>query len=52
MTELPGAAEEYRGRPLTGTRYKVKSLGRALDLLDVLAGLRPTPFSRPIWRAA
>ncbi|MFM9845047.1 MAG: IclR family transcriptional regulator [Dongiaceae bacterium] len=38
MTELPSAAEEYGSRPLTGARYKVKSLGRALDLLDVLAG--------------
>jgi len=38
MTELPAAAEERGRRTLTGTRYKVKSLGRALDLLDVLAG--------------
>jgi len=38
MTELPVAAEERGRRALTGTRYKVKSLGRALDLLDVLAG--------------
>jgi IclR family acetate operon transcriptional repressor len=38
MTELPGAAENYENRPLSGVRYKVKSLGRALDLLDVLAG--------------
>lgn len=38
MTELPAAAEERERRMLTGARYKVKSLGRALDLLDVLAG--------------
>jgi IclR family acetate operon transcriptional repressor len=38
MTELPAAAEKRGRRTLTGARYKVKSLGRALDLLDVLAG--------------
>ena len=36
--ELQAAADERGRRKLTGTRYKVKSLGRALDLLDVLAG--------------
>ncbi|HVR67762.1 MAG TPA: IclR family transcriptional regulator [Verrucomicrobiae bacterium] len=38
MTELPVAADERGRRTLAGARYKVKSLGRALDLLDVLAG--------------
>jgi IclR family acetate operon transcriptional repressor len=39
MTEWPAAtADENGSRALSGIRYKVKSLGRALDLLDVLAG--------------
>lgn len=38
MTELPAAVKERERRMLTDARYKVKSLGRALDLLDVLAG--------------